>query len=191
MFATAQWRAMLDGTESITAELLVDVANQELRLVQPMVEALRKEELGALESYDDIAPIDFETLLRDARIQYEGRRVKNASMRPGDKPFTSVLTHTLTTLGMEEEHAAELAETVETVDQPTNLLGGVKSALVRLEPPKAKSGKKSSSSKPKPELPPHDLRNAVRRAEADGTSTFEQLQKMGAVCKLEQVLQLG
>jgi hypothetical protein len=191
MFATAQWRAMLDGTEIITAKLLRDVANQELRLVRPMVEALRKEELEALESYDDIAPIDFETLLRSARIQYEGSRVKKASMRPGDKPFTSALTHTLTTLGMEEEHAAELAETVETVDQPTNLLGGVKAALVRLEPPKAKSGKKSSSSKPKPELPPHDLRNAVRRAETEGTTTFQQLQKMGAVCKLEQILQLG
>lgn len=191
MFATAQWRAMLDGTESITAVLLRDVANNELRLVRPMVEALRKEELEALESYDDIAPIDFETLLRSARIKYEGSRVKKASLRPGDMTFTSALTHTLTTLGMEEEHAVELAETVETVDQPSNLLGGVKNALVRLEPPKATSRKGASSKKPEPELPPHDLRNAVRRATKSGTSTFEQLHAMGAVCNLEQVLQLG
>lgn len=191
MFATAQWRAMLDGTESITAELLHDVANKELRLVQPMIQALRTDNLKALEAYDDIAPIDFETLLRDARIQYEGSRVKGASLRPGNQAFASALTNTLTTLGLEEEQATALADAVETEDGPVNLLSGVSHALTRLQPPKKTKSRKSASKKPEPELPPHDLRNAVRRAEAEGTSTFQQLQAMGAVCKLEQVLQLG
>lgn len=191
LFAAAQWRAMLDGTEAITAELLADVANKELKLIQPMVEALEKQDLEALETYDDIAPLNFENLLRDVRMQYEGKRVKTASMRPGNKAFAPTLANTLTTLGLEAEHAAELAETVEAEDEPHNVLGGVKSALARLEPPKASRFKKSTSNKPEAELPHHDLRNAVRRAETDGTTTFQQLQAMGAVCNLEQVLQLG
>lgn len=135
--------------------------------------------------------MNFEKLLRDVSMQYEGKRVKAASMRPGNEAFAPTLANTLTTLGLGEEHAAQLAETIEAEDQPHNVLGGVKSALARLEPPKATSSKKGSTQKPEPELPPHDLRNAVRRAAPSGTSTFEQLQKMGAVCNLEQVLQLG
>lgn len=190
MFATAQWRAMFDGSETITAELLEDVANKEMKLIQPMVEALRTNNIEALEAYDDIAPLNFENLLRDVRFRFEGKRVKGASLLPGHKMFASTLAGSLTSMGLEQEHAEQLAETVETEDQPTNLLDGVKKALLHLDPPRTKS-KKSITQKPEPELSPHDLRNAVRLAKESGTTTFEQLKAMRAACNLEEVLQLG
>jgi len=190
LFAAAQWRAMLDGSETITAALLDDVANKEMKLIQPMVQALRDGNLEALQAYDDIAPLNFENLLRDVQLQYEGKRVKGASIRPGHQMFSPALAESLTALGVEAEHAAELADKVEMEDKPVNLLDGVKKAVAHLDTPKV-TARKGLKQKTRPEFPPDDLRNATWNARETGTTVFEQLHAMRAVCDLSSVLQLG
>ena len=64
LFASAQARAMLDLSETLSPELLVDVFNRELKLMHPMIEALRNDDLAKLALYDDIAPIGLKEILR-------------------------------------------------------------------------------------------------------------------------------
>jgi hypothetical protein len=190
LFAACQWRAMLDGSETITAQLIESVAKTELALVQPMVEALRKQDLKALEAYDDIAPIDMEVILRSMQTKLVGKRLLGASIRPGDPMFGSSLTGVITALGVEAEQADALASQIETIGTATNVLDATKQAIEQMMPPKRV---RNSSKAASPEIPlePCDLRNAIQRATKEGTTAFEQLQKMGAVCDLRKVLAIG
>lgn len=190
LFAAAQWRAMLDETETITPQLIESVANKELSLVRPMVEALRKQDVAALELYDDIAPIEFENMLRDVKSQFEGKRVRGASVKPGDRLFAPSVSAALTALGVASDEAERLAQTVEKEDQPANVLEGASKALFRLRPPAARKGSKSQFETPA-NLPPHDLRNAILQAAQHGTPIYDRLKEMHAVCELDKVLNLG
>ncbi len=192
LFAACQWRAMLDGSETITAQLIDDVAKTELALIMPMVEALRNNDLKALEAYDDIAPLNMEALLQSVQAKLAGKRVLGAAIRPGDSMFTMSVSNALAALGVDMERAEAIADTVESDGAATNVLDAAKKAIDQLTPPKRvrANGNGRSPATPPPPLEPADLRNARRRAEAEGTTVFAQLQQMGALCDLRAVLAL-
>lgn len=190
LFAACQWRAMLDGSEKITAQLIENVAGKELKLIQPMVEALRHNDLKALESYDDIAPINMESILNIARSKMEGKRVLGAGIRPGNPLFEGSVSTALTALGIDAEYADAVASSVEAYGNVTNVLDGVTKAIEHVMPPKrVKSSAKTLMPLAQP-LAPADLRNAVQLATSQRTSIFTQLQQMGAVCDIRSVLHL-
>ena len=58
IFAMAQIRAMSSGKETLSASLFRQVANEQLRLVQPMLSSLRSGNVRELAKYEDIQPID-------------------------------------------------------------------------------------------------------------------------------------
>lgn len=63
LFALAQGRAIETGQESITPNTIRQVAKDDLKLVQPMLNALRNGHLSELEKYADIMPMDIEEYL--------------------------------------------------------------------------------------------------------------------------------
>lgn len=64
LFALAQGRAIETGTEKITPALIKKVAKDDLKLVQPMLKALRNGHLSELEKYEDIMPMDIADYLQ-------------------------------------------------------------------------------------------------------------------------------
>lgn len=64
LFALAQGRAIETGTERITSALIKRVAKDDLKLVQPMLQALRNGHLSQLERYQDIMPMDISDYLQ-------------------------------------------------------------------------------------------------------------------------------
>ncbi|MRR56790.1 MAG: transposase [Deltaproteobacteria bacterium] len=186
LFASCQWRAMLDGTETITAQLIASVANNELALVQPMISALRGQDLRTLESYDDIAPPCLDDLLRDVQVKMRGNRIIGASIQPGDALFVPSLTTALTALGASTDQANSIAESIESGGNAVNLIDGTKEALQRISPPKRKGLK--NEIQPPPSLQADDLRNAVHKSRLEKTTIFQQLKAMGAVCDIRRTL---
>lgn len=185
LFAAAQWRAMLDGSETLTAQLIESVAQREMSMVMPMVEALRTDNLRALEAYDDIAPLGFEDMLRDFETKYIGKRLRAASSRPGDNDFAPKLATLLSVVGVEDERAEQIATNIEKSGDAKDVLDGAALALKQLKPPARLKLVKQEQELP---LEAGDLRNAIRRAKSEGTKVFEQLQRVGAVCDLNTVL---
>lgn len=57
LFASAQARAILDGTEELTPELLANVYDTEFKLLHPMMDALRENDVERLALYADVAPV--------------------------------------------------------------------------------------------------------------------------------------
>lgn len=190
LFAAAQWRAMLDGSEQITAQLVDNCAKRELALVQPMIDAIRRNDAKALEAYDDVAPLNFESMLRDVQLQYEGKRQRGASIRPGDELFAPQLAASLAQLGLDAEDAVQLADQVEATGHASNLLEGCDQALKALKPPKAVRAKKEGAGEVET-YEPGDLRDAVRHAKANKTTVFEALKATHALCELTKVLELS
>lgn len=187
LFAACQWRAMLDGSETITAQLIESVSKNELALIQPMTDALRTQNLKALEAYDDIAPIDMEVILHSMQAKLSGKRILGASVRPGDPMFGASLSGVISALGIEAEQADAIASQIETNGTAVNVLDAAKEAIEQMMPPKRVRGT-GKTVPPVIPLEPGDLRNASQRAATEGTTVFEQLQRMGAVCDLRQVL---
>jgi hypothetical protein len=190
LFSACQWRAMLDGSETITAQLIDSVAKTELGMIMPMVDALRRQDLKALETYDDIAPLDMEAILNTMQAKLAGKRILGASVRPGNPMFCASVSGALEALGVEPDQADQLANQVEADGTAANVLDGTKQAISQMMPPKRVRGSTDKDKTPNKPLEPGDLRNALRRATADGTPVFSQLKRMGAVCDLRKVINL-
>ncbi len=80
LFMCAQWRGMLDGTETFSIETLAAIMSNELSRVAPIVDALRTGDTDALCLYEDITPPEFTSLLDDALNAYEGVRQRGAAL---------------------------------------------------------------------------------------------------------------
>jgi len=60
LYAIAQTKAIADGTEAVTPKLIREVAAEKLRLVKPMLDALRSGNMKKIMQYEDIRPISIE-----------------------------------------------------------------------------------------------------------------------------------
>jgi len=60
LYAIAQTKAIAGGTEAVTPELIREVAAEKLRLVKPMLDALRSGNMKKIMQYEDIRPISIE-----------------------------------------------------------------------------------------------------------------------------------
>lgn len=65
-FAEAQREAIIDGTETITPDLLREVFDQKMRLAHPMVEALKSGRAELLSAFKDVAPLSRRKAARSA-----------------------------------------------------------------------------------------------------------------------------
>jgi hypothetical protein len=63
LYAMAQTKAIVGGTETVTPELIRAVAAERLRLVKPMLDALRSGNMKKIMQYEDIRPISIEDYL--------------------------------------------------------------------------------------------------------------------------------
>lgn len=83
LYALAQIKAIADGTEQITPQHIHEVASERLRLVKPMLDALRSGNMKKIMQYEDIRPISVEDFLSSQSLKisrYEG----------SNKPVTSL-----------------------------------------------------------------------------------------------------
>lgn len=60
LYAMAQMRAIATGEETITADLVEKIAKDNLKLVKPMLNALKSGNKQEIENYKDICPVDIE-----------------------------------------------------------------------------------------------------------------------------------
>jgi hypothetical protein len=190
LFACAQWRAMLDGTESFTIDTLTAVMESELVRVTPMLDAIRSDDMEALNQFEDIAPLHFSSLLDDALNSYEGIRQRGAEIKPGDASFVPRVSSVLVEAGINEERAISMAQKVEEEGKVTGVVDGASAALKLAKPPKATRSKGKKPREEFAQLAPDDYRNAVRESQRDASTVFSHLDAMGAVCRLDRLLEL-
>ncbi|PEI51998.1 ATP-binding protein [Bacillus pseudomycoides] len=126
LFALAQGRAIETGVEQFTLTAIKQVAKDDLKLVQPMLKALRDGRTSELEKYADIMPMDIEEylVLRQSKIDLRAtiqRKKERQSQKRQEKSITSVETimNSLISLGIDVEVAQKIA--TKTIKENTDL----------------------------------------------------------------------
>lgn len=62
LYAMSQTRAIISGKEEITPDLVKEVASENLRLVKPMLDALKTGDIRKIAKYEDISTVDTDFL---------------------------------------------------------------------------------------------------------------------------------
>lgn len=190
LFACAQWRGMLDGTESFSIEMLDAIMNNELSRVAPVIDAMRTGDVDALARFEDITPPSFLTLHDDALNAYEGVRQRGAAIRTNNPAFVPRVASILVETGIAEDRAVSMATKVAEEGKVVGIVEATASALKLAKPPAPVRSKQKQARSvcPAIELAPDDYRSAIRRAQEKGTSNFDELVAMGATKPLHELL---
>jgi hypothetical protein len=186
LFALSQVRAIYAGAETLTGELIDEVARTDMALVQPMLAAIRDDNPIALANCPDIAPLTLETMMSNVGSTYSGRFVRGAAILPSNPEFIPEVTNSLLDLGYEAADATALAESVK--KDATNVIDCVQKALRRSTsgqkiPPK----KSDNEATPFPEYAVGDYRNALNPA-VPGQSNYERMVSLKMVPDVETIL---
>lgn len=195
LFAAAQARAMLDGSETLTPELLLDIYNKEFQLMHPMVDALREDNYEILSQYDDIAPLNIQQYLETAQRKLSMLKSPLFSVKASDETFAPRLSAGLQAMGVDAPQAARLADDVASASPDANLAQGIKEAAAALTKPRPVKSK--GNSKVVVALPvdrfddrPKDYRRAIAHAKANNVTVLRQLKDFGMAPLLEDILEL-
>lgn len=184
LFAIAQARAIFDRSETLTGALIDSVAQNEMARVQPMIEAIRRNDVRALAAYRDIAPIGLDEMLADVATKFSGRKVRGASITGASPEFVPMVMGVLTKMGFEQQNAATLAEKVS--DSET-ALEGVQMALKHATSGRPVKSKKGPKEEKPVSYPPGDLRNAGLPGNG-GETVVERMRKLGMLADVDAIL---
>lgn len=184
LFAVAQVRAIHDGTETLSGELIDSVAHKQLATVQPMIAALRNDDVNALLNCKDICPLGLDAIIADVGSGFSGRKVRAAAILQDNPMFAQTVQETLTVVGFDTTDAQLLAEQVK--DAP-NALTGVQEALKLSTSGKRAPTKKGKAAPPPENFPVGDLRSALN-ADVAGATIAERMRTLGLVADVERLL---
>lgn len=203
LFAAAQARAILDGTEQVLPRHIRESFREDFKLMQPVIEALREGNTQKLSEYGDIAPLNLGSMVDSLQRRAQaaaGLRLLDAS--PRSKEFGERVVAALVTTGMPEETARSTFKEVESEGRASNFTDAVTLCMNRLSAftkPAPKASRRNKSEKPSVPLEgeasgdserPGDIRNLVKEARRSGRSVIDVMREAGALRPVEEVLQL-
>lgn len=181
LFALAQGRAIETGAEIITPAAIEQVAKDDLKLVQPMLKALRDGRISELEKYADIMPMDIEEYLvmRESKIDLRATVQKKKELQ-AQKRQQQQVTHietimtSLIALGIDVEVAQKAAtkalNEAGNEDLPTIMKSAINLAE-QLNKPRPKSSKQRTGT----------LLKIVEQAKKNKQSNYELLKEAGYI----------
>lgn len=199
LLVVAQSKAILDGTETLTEQLLREAYQQHFEMLHPMLDAYRRKDFAALARYDDLKLPMLDTLLDGSRLQARSARNQAVSTFPSESSFVPRLATAGEAIGLPAEDALAIAQAVATEGTAKNLLDGVAQMADRLKAPKKRktAGSRSSNSEasPAPEAEyrdldkrPDDLRNAIVMARSKGSDIPSQMVALKLLRPVEDFL---
>lgn len=196
LLIVAQTRAILDGSETLTEQLLISVYEQQFKLIHPMVSALRSGDGRAMDQFDDLKLFKVTDVVEDLSRASRVKRGLQALARAGTPGFEAQLAQVAHTMGIEPADAEALASQVATDGSAKDMLDAVRQLTKKATPPRA-VGKQGARSKASGNITPTyagldarpgDFRHALVRSAAEGTTVFEQFKRLKLVPNIEEVI---
>jgi AAA domain len=198
LYAAAQAKAMSDGSETLTEQLVTDVYKKHMRLIHPMIDAMRRNDLTALSKYQDIKQLPFNELVEDVGRAYRVHRLPGASIRAGSENFVPVMTNVAIAAGIPAEDAYILAQGINKEGTAKNTFEGMQQMAAKVAKPKRVSKPKAKSDSAEvPEADerdfrerPLDYRHATKKAKVSGVSVAQTLVDLSLSANIGQLLNL-
>lgn len=193
IFAASQARAIADGSETLTPEILTHVFKTEFKLMHPMLDALRNDDLEALARFDDIAPIDLGNMIDRMARRVQAAKTPLYSVKGSDPTYTARLAAAVTSLGMAPGEVVYAVESFAEQNPNATLLQGANAVLEDLTLPRPIARKKERArDKPVPvdafDETPDDYRRAIAAARHSGATVMSELLSKGMAPRLDDVV---
>lgn len=189
LYAMAQIKAITSGKEVITCGLIKQVATENLKLVQPMLQALKTGDIKKIAKYDDICliNIDFNGCSSKMKQSMEmDIRAKAIKRQKSQKEKTSLIDKKtkavlkLIDLGINAKKAQKAVDNVDNgedcVDENVIVIKAI-SLLSDTTKQKSKTKKES--------FIPDDIRFVVQEGKKTGVSAYDALKTKGYIVKFE------
>lgn len=193
LFASAQARAMLDESEKLSPELLVDVFNRELKLMHPMIEALRNDDIAKLSLYDDIAPIGLKEILKGMDLKLKSKASPLYTVKSTDGGYIDRIAKGLTAMGFGEDESIQAAASTLQEGKTLSVLEGAQAAMKSLTTPKKPSKQKDSLEAPEVFNfvdRPKDYRRAIQEAHLKKSDILTEMKELGFAPELDELFDL-
>lgn len=202
LYAMAQLRAIAIGKEVLSPAIIRQVANDNLKLVRPMLLALKSGIKSEIEKYGDIIPIDLDSFCQDhERILKLNQRIKQskASHKQKELDKSELLQHAVIKLlefGIESEIAKKAVnDVINTNNSNIDLSKLIKeSMIIALKDDIDKAEKKKNR---KPTLinknrDNNDLRVIVEEGRKQNMSAYQALKAAGVISNpVEEFIKIG
>lgn len=195
LFASAQARAMVDGSETITPELIRKVFIEELEPLHEAIDALYHNDFEAIAKFDDIGSgIELSALLDGVARKAHSKASPLYRVTSDDPTYVERISAGLVAMGYGEDEAIAAAESTIKPNQRLTLIQGTKNAINALTAPtklpKSKDGA-AASELATYEDRPGDYRRAISAAKQTGESVLSQMRTLGLVRGLDQLITLS
>lgn len=191
LFIMAQIRAIATGEESLSVKLIETVANENLRLVKPMLDALKSGRRDAINQFADITPININSFCEKQlktinmneliRIKSEENQKKQQDK---DQVFEDVVLR-LVDFGIKPDRAKiAISETMRTLQETQNVDMIFKEAyklLMKEEIKKEETPKTINIANKVKSKEPDDLRAIIESGRKEKKSAYEALKNMGII----------
>lgn len=177
LYMMVQLRAISSGKEKITTTLIKQVAQEELKMVQPMLNTLKSKDYSKLAKYDDLMLPDIEDFIEQERIIVDQKQVMN-SLQEGAKRKNEQVhliddaVFRLNMLGFDMDVANKAAQKVVFKNnQLKDVSQIVKEAFLLL----------NSDGKSEGNLTDKDLRTIIKNGKNKQLNAYESLKNAGVI----------
>ncbi|MEI0738993.1 ATP-binding protein [Paenibacillus sp. JTLBN-2024] len=185
IYALSQIRAISTTREELSPRLISQVAKENLKLVQPMLNALRSADIHEMAKYEDIY-FPFETAVERERIELEKNSFINATKAINNTVYKEQLQEgamfRLNLLGLSKEKAKHVIKLVLKEHQVKDV-----NELARLAYQYSLTNVKENIKGLKEESSPN-LRTIVKEGKEQGLSAYQSLKRAGIIKSLEGVV---
>lgn len=191
LFIMAQIRAIATGEESLSVKLIETVANENLRLVKPMLDALKSGRREAINQFADITPININSFCEKQlksinmneliRIKKEENQKKQQDK---DQVFEDVVLR-LVDFGIKPDRAKRaISETMQTLQEEQDvalIFKEVYKLLMKEELEKEVTPKIIKVINKGKSKEPEDLRTIIENGRKEKKSAYEALRDMSII----------
>lgn len=199
LYAMSQVRAIMSGKEEVTANLIRQVGKENLRLVRPMIEALKSNDIKKIAMYEDICTLDFEEFLNNEKPKFglenriqELKKAREQKEKADDLSLKQQAILKLIDIGIDAKKAQRAVEKVTDEIKGELSVGDVviKSIQVISEP---KVNNSSTKKKNKSEYNIQgDLRLAIEEGRKNKLSAYEIFKEKGYIKNADKdILRVG
>jgi DNA-directed RNA polymerase subunit F len=191
LYAMAQIRAIYSGIEEVNAGLIRQVVQENLKLVQPMLEALKSGDMRRISQFEDISTVDFEEFISSERPKYSsGDKIQELLIKKKQKENADTLSLKeravlkLLDLDIDPQKAQKVVE--EIINQEEQDISVSEVVIKAVQILTGTAGKKTSVKKNRTEFrDENDLRVIVEEGKMKQMSAYEALKAKGIIKTVE------
>lgn len=192
VYAIAQAYAISTGKEEITPQIIKKVAKENLKLIQPMITALKTNNLREIIKYEDIymADIDYTDYLTRTResinLDLRAKKIKKEQKKLRQEGFIGIKKEALAKLvelGVDIKKAQKIVDAMFSKNQDLGVDDVVKGVIEQLKDKEVEkeTGKMEERESGRNAVNSFDIRTVVEQGKKDNKNAYEAIKESGYI----------